>query len=311
MANVEDGVPVTSDTSFPLASVSKTVTGTALMQVYETDAFELDDPIGPHLGFEVTHPTSAAPITFRHLLTHTSGIRDNWGIMPYSEGDPTVALRDYLEDYLDPDGDLYDASRNYSSWGPGDGFSYSNIGVALAGHLVEAIIGIDFNDWCRDRIFEPLSMDHTGWYLRDLDDALVAHPHDCYSGPCRTLRHYGYADYPDGMLRASAEDMARFLAMTEQGGSLDGHLILKEETVAQMLTLQVPSQGQALIWYEANQGGEIFWGHNGGDIGVSTNMFVRKEDGVGYMFWLNGELSSWGPINEATAAMLEAADTLF
>jgi hypothetical protein len=40
-------------------------------------------------------------------------------------------------------------------------------------------------------------------------------------------------------------------------------------------------------------------------------MFVRKEDGVGYMFWLNGELSSWGPINEATAAMLEAADTLF
>jgi CubicO group peptidase (beta-lactamase class C family) len=154
-------------------------------------------------------------------------------------------------------------------------------------------------------------MEHTGWYLRDLDDALVAHPHDCYSGPCRTLRHYGYADYPDGMLRASAEDMARFLAMTEQGGSLDGHLILKEETVAQMLTLQVPSQGQALIWYEANQGGEIFWGHNGGDIGVSTNMFVRKEDGVGYMFWLNGELSSWGPINEATAAMLEAADTLF
>jgi len=281
------------------------------MQVYESGAFELDDPIAPHLSFEVTHPTSGTPITFRHLLTHTSGIRDNWGVMPYVPGDPTEPLGDYLESYLDPSGDRYDDANNFNTWGPGDGYAYSNIGIALSGYLVESITGTDFAQWCRERIFTPLGMEHTGWYLADLDDALVAHPHDCYYAPCRTRQHYGYADYPDGLLRSSATDMARFLTMTEQGGSLDGHVILQEETVAEMLTLQLPSRGQGLVWYQTEQHGDIFWGHDGGDIGVSTMMFFRPDDGIGYVFWMNGDSVGWSSVIDARQEMLDAADLLF
>ena len=72
---------------FILSSVSKTVTATALMQLYERGLFELNDDIDAYLPFEVNHPNyPSASISFKMLLTHTSGIKDNWGVMPYYNG---------------------------------------------------------------------------------------------------------------------------------------------------------------------------------------------------------------------------------
>src|SRR5262249_59473276 len=78
MANIEQKKPVTADTLFLIASVSKVVTATALMQLQEEGKFKLDDDVNRYLPFRVSIPESpASPITFRQLLTHTSSIRDN------------------------------------------------------------------------------------------------------------------------------------------------------------------------------------------------------------------------------------------
>ena len=83
-ANISDEVLVDENTMFILSSVSKTITATALMQLFEDDLFELEDDIDNYLPFNVNHPDYPfIPITFKMLLSHTSGIQDNWGVMPY------------------------------------------------------------------------------------------------------------------------------------------------------------------------------------------------------------------------------------
>ena len=106
-ANIEDSVEVSDSTLFILASVSKTITGVALMQLWEKGLFQLDDDVNNYLPFEVhnpNHPDSI--ITFRMLLTHTSSINDNWDEMPYYAGDSPIPLGEYLENYLVPGGGI-------------------------------------------------------------------------------------------------------------------------------------------------------------------------------------------------------------
>ena len=83
-ANIINDILVDENTMFILSSISKTITATALMQLFENGLFDLDDDIDTYLPFNVNHPDfPIMPITFRMLLTHSSGIRDNWSVMTY------------------------------------------------------------------------------------------------------------------------------------------------------------------------------------------------------------------------------------
>ena len=96
MANIEEGIMVSDSTMFMLASVSKTVTAAALMKLWENGLIDLDQNINDYLSFNVTHPNfPLTPITAKMLLTHTSGIKDNWSVMPYYEGDSDIDLSRY------------------------------------------------------------------------------------------------------------------------------------------------------------------------------------------------------------------------
>ena len=102
VANLARNIPVSDSTIFFLASISKTVTATALMQLYEAGRFGLDDSVDRYLPFPVKNPNHPkVPITFRMLLTHTSSIQDNWNIMPTLNGDPSMAIGTFLREYLD------------------------------------------------------------------------------------------------------------------------------------------------------------------------------------------------------------------
>ena len=90
-----------------LVSVSKTITGIALMNLVERGALGLDDPINDYLPFDVQHPTDETNITLRMLLSHTSRIDDNWSAMNsvIVDGDSPIPLADFMERYLTPQGD--------------------------------------------------------------------------------------------------------------------------------------------------------------------------------------------------------------
>ena len=357
MANIEENISVSNNTMFMLASVSKTVTATALMQLWENNMVDLDRNINDYLPFNVSHPDyPSVSITPKMLLTHTSGIKDNWNVMDYYNGDPELALGYYLEQYLTPNGDLYNQNANFTNQQPGANYRYSNIGAALIGFLVEVIASQPFNEYCNEHIFEPLNMD-SRWFLSELDINNIAIPYqlgggggnNCYdigcgvfddNNPCQCddacvaygdccadyeevcgedgtgsgevdlipMNHYGYADYPSGQLRSSANDLAKFVVLYTNGGVYNNIRILNEETVQFIKEIPYPNvdSQQAIIWYYKNQGGRSLFGHNGGDLGVITEMFISLSDEIGVIVLSNFE--NYGSIIEIEEAIFDFSE---
>ena len=100
-ADIEKIIKVKNETLFKIASVSKTITATALMQLYEQNYFDLYDPINDYLPYDVIHPDHPnIDITFHMLLTHSSGINDNWNYLFYFQGDSPIPFQTFLEEYL-------------------------------------------------------------------------------------------------------------------------------------------------------------------------------------------------------------------
>jgi len=304
-AHVADEVPVTADTPFMLASVSKTVTGTAVMQLREDGVLDLDTAIDDLLPFAVDNPrTDGEVITVRHLVSHTSAIADNWANMPYADGDSPIALGEFLEGYLVAGGQWYDANANFYGYMPGEVYNYGNVATALAGYLPESTTGVPLDDQCDADLFAPLGMDDTGWHLADFDAADVAMPYAWAAGHYEPYGHYGYPDYPDGQLRASVRDLAAFLAAVSGGGELDGVRILEEATVDEMLSPQVPDvdTSQFVFWYQTSIGDRTVVGHNGGDAGVATEMYFSPDSGIGVIVLMNVD---WTFLNTPVVVAIE------
>ncbi len=200
-ADVERGRKVSLQTVFHICSMSKTVVGTALMMLWERGTFRLDEPVSKHIDFTVQHPTfPRSDITFRQVFTHTSSISDeNYGGegQPFSApGDPTIPLRQFLIGYLTPDGEWYSTAGSYLAQAPGSTWSYSNVGMALAGHLVEGLSGVPVDQFTQDKIFTPLGMTSAGWMLADIDRLQLATPYAYEEMQFRPLPHIGYPDWP-------------------------------------------------------------------------------------------------------------------
>jgi CubicO group peptidase (beta-lactamase class C family) len=312
-ANIDARVPVTDDTLFMLASVSKTVVATAVLQAVEDGLLDFDADVNEVLSFSVrnrVHPDR--PITLRQLLTHTSGIRDNWTLLveSYVAGDATMELGTFLRRYLAPNG-ADAAANNYYAFGPGKSYRYCNMGVSLAAYLVEAASGIGFDTWCENRIFASLGMDRAGWHLAGLPRSDIALPYRWASGQDGYVSygHYGYPDYPDGALRTTAPQLARHLAMVMNDGSWNGRRLLDADTVREMRRNQVPSleAGQGLIWYRIWRRGRTLIGHDGGDDGVATVCFFDPHANVGVVALTNG---NWRTV-KGQWALMEIMDRLF
>ncbi len=306
LANREENIPVTDSTMYMLASVSKTITVTAVMQLYEDGLFELDNPVNDYLPFDVYNPNYPdSVITIKQLLTHTSAIRDNWDLLPYSDGDASIPLGDFLFDYLSVDGVDYDAALNFAGFAPNTTYEYCNVAVALLGYLVEEISGQPFNEYCHENIFEPLCMDNTGWFLREIDTSLVAHPYSYSGSEYVDNGLYGYADYPDGQLRTTVLSLTKFMYAHMNYGNFDGYQLLDSTTVALMRSEIVPDivDLQGLIFYAYEDAYGTWWGHNGGDLGVSTDMYFNDETKTGLIMLTNSDANHQSIWNEVLASM--------
>ncbi len=308
MADVDNSVIVTDSTVFLLASVSKLFTGTALMKLYQDGLIDLDEDINNYLPFNINNPNYPADsITFRMLMTHTSSIKDNNTVLDtyYSIGDPTIALADIIQRYFDVTGVDYDPVNNFHNNAPNTFYDYSNIATALSGYLVELVSGMPFSEYCNINIFDKLCMKSTSWYYSDFDSAIVARPHAWSGSQYTPYTQYGFADYPDGQLRSSITDMANFVIAYLQDGTFNSQQILNASSVNEMLTLQVPTieSTQGLNWYTeqiflSGGGTQDVWGHNGGENGVSTDLYINPINNIGIVVLSNGEGNNMYVVDE-------------
>ncbi len=292
LRDVTQGLPVTADTPFALGSVSKTFIAVALMQAVEAGHLALDTQINTVLPFAVTNPQvdPALPITVWHLATHTSGIQDHtwtYATKCYQPQDAPNQLGSFLKDYLSPDGAYYSPKQNFLEAQPGAVIEYSNVASALLAYVIECAVQMSFAAYTQREIFEPLQMSNTAWFVSEFSDPSQVAMR--YSRLQRPYGHLGSLTWPDGFLHSSITDLSRFLTAIMNKGELDGVRILSEASVETMLRPQLPDipqddgEAQALIWSMEN--GLI--GHNGGDPGVFTLMYIDPETDRGAIVLLN------------------------
>lgn len=283
--NIENNIPPTSETIYLLASISKTVTSVAIMQLYEQGMIDLEEDINHYLEFEIRNPNFPdIPITTRMLLTHTLGLA--W---PSKNGDPNFSntyledsappLSSWIREYLRPDGNQY-LPATWKNIALGDRYQYSNIGGALLGYLVESVSGQGFNEYCQKNIFQPLSMDNSGFRLTDIDTSKLAAIYQ----DGRILEQYSVSHYPASMLKSSIDEWSHFLIAIINGGKYNNERILKEKTVKEMLAIKIPQEDIAFIWSFLGKG---WMGHIGGYWGVSSSFDLQAEYKVGEILLTN------------------------
>lgn len=300
MADPNTGRAVTPDTLFTIASISKIVTATAIMTLYEQKKITLDDDINQHLPFRVRNAFFPnTPITFRMLMSHTSTIQDSeifWEYYTLKQTpvlpDSPVLLENFLQDYLSTDGKLFDPSYNFLKKKPGSKYTYSNIGFGLLGYLTECISQMPFDAYCKKFIFEPLGMKDTAWFFRDVDLNKMAIPHgydDTLEKPIR-YGFYSYPTWPDGALKTSVNEFVRFLFIfMNNGKTIEGETFLHPDTIEEMLKVhrfEGMNDGEqiGLAWHN---NGQFYW-HDGVDPGINTLVYFNQHQAA--IIFANGDL---------------------
>jgi len=296
--DIERQIPMTDSTIFWLASVSKTITSTTLMQLQEKGLLYLDENINNYLPFQVVNPHyPSPPVTARQLITHSSSIADDWSLLSSLTTfgyDSPIPLGDFMFDYFDPLGQYYSPGHFYQ-YPAGWTFSYSNTGLGLAGNLVEAIMGTDFRTWCHDSIFTPLGMSVASWTLAGTDTSQKAYGYSYTGGQYTRYNHTGRPDYPAGWLNMNINELSLFLRTFIHYGKLGNATILDSATVESMLTVQYPSipawygRRWGLGWYEYQIAGRTLWGHWGHGWGHTHDMYFDRESGIGVIVLSNGD----------------------
>ena len=264
-ADPETGVPMQSDSIFRIASQTKAITSTAVMMLWEEGHFQLDDPIERWIpafkstgvlksydettGHWTTEPVKQ-PITIRHLLTHTSGL--GYGVIDGDERMKKIYQQLGVTDLFTTEPvtikqSVMKLAKCPLHHHPGERFTYSE-GLDVLGYFVEIISGMSFADFLHERIFEPLGMKDTGFYLPTAknerlvkvqtkkDDQWVRYPVTFYD-PDYPIR--GRSFYSGGAgLSSTAKDYAIFLQMYLNGGSYNGQRILSRSTIATIMQNQ-------------------------------------------------------------------------
>ena len=299
--DLESQKPTNEDILYLQASVSKTVTATALMQLYEQGLFDLDDDINDYLPFELRNPNYPdEPITIKMVLSHRSSLADDnlyWIALSYLPGDPDVPEFPYpwLKEYLTPGGMGY-SSTTWSNSRPGERFYYANIGYSIIAYLVEILSKQNFTDYCEENIFEPLQMYNSGFRLRDHNISNIAVPYEFKNKGYFRHPHYGiHILYPAITLRTSIEEYSHFIIAHMNDGMWNDVRILNSTTVNLMHTAHFSPEDKynyGLGWTIKNPViGKKEYGHSGGYVGVLDLVTIIPDDGIAVMIFSN-ELDS-------------------
>lgn len=258
--DIENAVPMRNDSIFRIASMSKAVTTVAALMLYEEGRFLLNDPVGnfipefkrsvvavappPGSPNDVKYVTVPAkrPISIRHLMTHTAGLGYGDGLAV--EDNKKAKLHGWY--LLDHDETIGDAMKRLATLPlvnqPGEAYDYG-YGTDLLGYLVEVVSGMPLDRFFEERIFKPLRMPDTGFYLPKEKAARLAVVYGIQDGKLVRREDSTKTDFINGPrklfsggagLYSTASDYGRFLQMLLNGGELDGVRLLSSRTVALM-----------------------------------------------------------------------------
>lgn len=289
--------PVTTDSMFHIASVTKTVAATGIMMLVGEGRLALDEPVNRYLDFQVANPAAPQdPITARQLLMHSSSISDEtyYNVDFRTLGhDTPLALDAFLKSYLVPGGSHYAAGSSYYKRAPGAAYDYSNVGYGLLGYLGGRVAGMDFRNYLRERLFDRLGMRRTSWTLAGVPAHLRVTPYDVTDTGLKPVAPVAFPDWSAGMLRTSISSFLPFVAVAANGGATGQARMLDKALVAQMLDMRVPAglpswlTGQGLGWMESADGGQSHINHWGGDPGVFTAAYLDPASTTGVAIFAN------------------------
>jgi CubicO group peptidase (beta-lactamase class C family) len=292
LADVAAGTPVTEDTVFRVASVTKTFTAVAVMQLWERGLVDLDAPANRYLRAYRLVPARAGfrPATVRHLLTHTAGIREVLhpsGLLRPRDLGETVPLGRPLPSLAT----WYRGSLRVDAE-PGARWCYTNHGFATLGQLVEDVTGEPLARHLRDHVFEPLGMNATDLVRSGRVAAHLATGYELRAGGARPVADYEVVTAGGGAACSSPADMARYVAALLGGGANRHGRVLEPATLAAMFAPhhqpdpRVPGFG--LGFFRADLGGHLAVEHDGILPGFDAQLLLAPDDGVGILAFANG-----------------------
>jgi CubicO group peptidase (beta-lactamase class C family) len=238
MADREANRPMTDDAIFWIASMTKPVTGVAILMLQEEGKLSINDPVAKHLPeFAALKTPSGQPanLTLKHLLTHSSGL----GEAKIDEQQKAKNLAELVPHFLD----------KKMQFEPGAKWSYCQSGINTLGRIVEVAGGKSFPQFVQERLFSPLGMKDTTFYPTKAQQARIARTYK-RDGATKNLQPaaitlFGNRDLaetdrtplPNGGLFSTADDYARFCQMLLNNGTLATHTYLKPETAKLLNTV--------------------------------------------------------------------------
>jgi CubicO group peptidase (beta-lactamase class C family) len=287
-ADVAAKRPMAADTLFWIASMTKPVTGVAILMLQDEGKLTVGDPVAKYLPeFANLKTPSGKPanLTLTQVLTHTSGLGEAAG--PAAQEARTLA--DLVPLWLA-------APMQYE---PGEKWKYTQSGINAAARIVEVVSGMTFDAFVQKRIFDPLEMKDTTFYPTDAQRARLAtaYAKNKDSGalePVPPRSDFGSRNSPpqgNGGLYSTATDYARFCQMLLNGGTLDGRRYLSERALKLLTTPQTGDLPTGFFQTETygNRGANYSWG-------IATCILRSPHDGVAEMLspGTYGHGGAWG-----------------
>src|SRR6266478_5611120 len=291
-ANLWARTPATPSTVYLIGSTFKAMSTVALLQQMEQGKFKLDDRVDDYLtDFKIQNEDPQHPVTFRHLLTHTSGLPGAFG--PYPVWGDTVppSLDEYLRTSLKV------------AKPPMTSVVYSNLAYTLVAYLVQKFSGVPYKQYVQEHIFTPLEMTSTAFEPRpDMEERLaIPYVVDEKTGSQVGTVRLKASVWPAGIVYGTVLDQANWLITNLNGGVFKEKRIISEQMLDQMFTRQYDqfkgtieniwgneTAGFGLTWWTQVRDGDRYIAHSGSVPGYTAFLLGNRDRKLGFAILTNG-----------------------
>ncbi|EST53372.1 penicillin-binding protein [Brevibacillus panacihumi W25] len=300
----EQQLPLSMDTVFGIASVTKSFTCAAIMQLQEAGKLSVTDPVIRYLPeFRFLDDEMTNAITIEQFMAHTPGMPP----LPYLDGamkrsleqDPAILGTEAEEElktvpYLDTYAEVLEAIAKWKGTAlgaPGTAFSYNNDGYGLLGAIIERVSNMSYEQYLSEHILGPLGMTRTVFAVEDLadsEDVATLYTRKKIDGNEQVIAAPLWHDAPAmracGFLKSTARDLLTYLELFRTGGEAPASGVLSRESIHQMTTPHARcdgyrSYGYGLMVSPAFPGGALIE-HGGSLKGISSHVFVQPQTGL-------------------------------